>query len=92
MTEKTRTCETCRWHRHLKVFDTHICEYRLPDGTQVGPISRLDADCDAWEDAHKCSGCPECIVRFDAEGIHGHVPDNNSSTCRGCEHNDRRME
>ena len=49
MTDKTRTCETCRWHKHLKIFDTHICEYRLPDGTQVGPISRLDVDCDEWE-------------------------------------------
>ena len=37
------------------------------------------------EQAHRCKDCPECAVVFDTEGIHGHVPDRNSETCRGCE-------
>ena len=39
------------------------------------------------EQAHRCRDCPECMVRFDTEGIHGHVPDSNSKTCRACERN-----
>ena len=39
------------------------------------------------KDPHRCRDCPECVVLFDAEGIHGHVPDRNSPTCRGCERN-----
>ena len=40
---------------------------------------------EAW--AHRCRSCPECAVIFDSEGIHGHVPDRNSNTCRACERN-----
>ena len=43
-------------------------------------------------DNEVCRGCPECKVVFDNQTIYGHVPDNNSSTCRACEHNDRRTE
>lgn len=43
-------------------------------------------------DNEVCSGCPECKVVFDEQAIYGHVPDNNSRTCRACEHNDRRTE
>ena len=38
-------------------------------------------------DPHRCRDCPECMVLFDTEGIHGHVPDGNSKTCRACERN-----
>ena len=38
-------------------------------------------------DPHRCRDCPECMVLFDTEGIHGHVPDGNSETCRACERN-----
>ena len=41
----------------------------------------------AQADPHRCRDCPECMVLFDTEGIHGHVPDGNSKTCRGCERN-----
>lgn len=41
----------------------------------------------AQADPHRCKDCPECMVLFDTEGIHGHVPDGNSKTCRGCERN-----
>ena len=37
--------------------------------------------------AHRCRDCPECAVLFDSDGIHGHVPDGNSKTCRACERN-----
>lgn len=38
-------------------------------------------------DPHRCRDCPECMVLFDTEGIHGHVPDGNSKTCRACKRN-----
>ena len=41
----------------------------------------------AQADPHRCRDCPECMVLFDTEGIHGHVPDGNSKTCRACERN-----
>lgn len=41
----------------------------------------------AQADPHRCKDCPECMVLFDTEGIHGHVPDGNSKTCRACERN-----
>jgi len=41
----------------------------------------------AQADPHRCKDCPECMVLFDTEGIHGHVPDGNSRTCRACERN-----
>ena len=44
-------------------------------------------------EAPACEGCPECVVLFDEEGgYYGKVPDTHSTTCRGCEHNDRRTE
>ena len=46
----------------------------------------------AQADPHRCRGCPECAVVFDSEGIHGHVPDRNSKTCRGCERNKEGKE
>ena len=48
--------------------------------------------CGGSEGAHRCRGCPECVVLFDAEGIHGHVPDRNSPTCRACERNREASE
>lgn len=40
---------------------------------------------DNQEQAHRCRDCPECVVIFDGEGIHGHVPDRNSKTCQSCD-------
>ena len=69
------------------------CTQALYEGRTV-----IEAWTDSWDmtvmpvgrgseaDPHRCRGCPECAVIFDSEGIHGHVPDHNSETCRGCEH------
>lgn len=54
--------------------------------TTLGEKSPQKATGTAQADPHRCRGCPECAVIFDSEGIHGHVPDRNSETCRGCEH------
>lgn len=37
------------------------------------------------KDNPRCKGCPECVVIFDEITIYAHIPDKNSSTCRGCE-------
>lgn len=44
------------------------------------------------EQAHICRDCPECVVIFDSEGIHGHVPDRNSKTCQSCERYKEALE
>ena len=52
--------------------------------TTHGEKSPQKATETAQADPHRCRGCPECAVIFDEKGIHGHVPDRNSETCRAC--------
>ena len=55
------------------------------NSTTLGEKSPQKATGTAQADPHRCRDCPECAVIFDSEGIHGHVPDRNSGTCRACE-------
>ena len=55
--------------------------------TTLGEKGLQKATGTAQVDPHRCRDCPECMVLFDTEGIHGHVPDRNSKTCRACERN-----
>ncbi len=58
--------------------------YRCTTKAEKGPQKATQGQ---KADPHRCKDCPECMVLFDTEGIHGHVPDGNSKTCRACGRN-----